>query len=158
MSDFKLLNKYTFKNVGIVGMYEYKIKPLEMIFNVRFSLTPTVLSRKTFSSIKLFQEHLENNKLGHNAICSGLKKINLPYDWKLFLPICTRYTYDHDLSVVKFNGKSCFGLDINMIMPDRYCEQRCNPNLEREYLYILCNLSKIHSFQNDEFLMFDPHR
>jgi len=143
--EFKNLKTETFDNVKIKGMYESKLKPLQLILNVSFSLIPV----KGAISCEEFKKLLRK-KLSLFAIDKNCKEIQLT-NW---FYEGSRFTYEHDLSSVKLDSKqTCsLGVDLNFIQTD-------NDASIKEFYKLICpEIAKIQPFKTEDFITIKPNR
>lgn len=145
MSDFKNLKSVSFDNVKIRGMYESKLKPLEIIVNVNFSLIP----KSTVSDILEFKKTLVN-KLGLFTIDRHCKTITVD-GWKYD---GSRYTYEHNIDHVKPNAKtfSSFGIDLYFVQKDK------KQDIKSFYKRVCEEISRLEPFQTDGFVTIRANR
>lgn len=154
MGNFKVLKSLKFKNIKIRGMYEHKLFPVELIFNVSFSITPTPIAKKEFdSNSNLIQ--VVKDKISSFSIIRNLRTVHLPNNWKFDFPVAVRYTYEHDYDIVKFGNKSCIGIDITTTI--------LNPKLQKNDLYvnyvsISQDIASFNNFCTDKYFVIYPGR
>ena len=143
--EFKNLKTETFENVKIKGMYESKLKPIQLIVNVSFSLTPI----KNAIPCEEFKKQLRN-KLSLFSIdknCKELQLINWFYDG-------SRFTYEHDLNSVKLDSKQIcsLGVDLNFIQTNRKASVK-------EFYKLICPaIAQINPFKTENFITIRPNR
>jgi hypothetical protein len=143
--EFKNLKTETFENVKIKGMYESKLKPIQLILNVSFSLIPI----KGVIPCEEFKKHLKK-KLSLFAIdrsCKELLQSNWSYDG-------SRFTYEHDLNSVKLDSKQIcsLGVDLNFI------QINTNASVKEFYKIICPEIAKIKSFKTEDFITIQSNR
>ena len=160
MSNFRTLHCEKFDNMKVTAFYEYKIRPIEIIFNVSFSVKPTPYAREYFKNdIEKFIDFLQDKKLGIYAIFGQLKehKVNFPKMWRVEEFCGVNYTYEHDISVIKFGNRSSLGIDIIMIP---FLDKRnfnCVDLQENSKRFIL-KLKELNNFRSDRFITIKASR
>ena len=159
MSNFKTLHSVKFDNVKVTAFYEYKILPVEVIFNVSFSVQPTSYAREHFNNnLSEFIDFLQNRKLGVYAINNKLKqyKYLFPESWKVEEYCGINYTYEHNVNVIKFGNRSALGVDILMLVCGNK-ENRCK-ELEKNSKKIISSIKNLQNFQSDKFVTIKSSR
>jgi hypothetical protein len=143
--EFKNLKTEVFDNVKIKGMYESKLKPLQLILNVSFSLAPIkgVLSGEEFK--KQLRKKLSLFAIDKN--CKELQLQNWSYDG-------SRFTYEHDLNSVKLDSKQIcsLGVDLNFV------QTNSNTTVKEFYKLICPEVAKIKPFKTEDFITIQPNR
>jgi len=142
-TDFKNLGTVSFENVKIKGLYEWQIKPVELIANVTFSIVPTTLTEKPND----FHLNLKQ-QLSLFSVDRAIKSLNVK-GWKYD---GSRYTYSHDYTQVKLERVSSLGIDLYFIRTDE------SEDIETFYQSISKQISELEIFKSSEHFIIRPNR
>lgn len=144
MRDFKNLKLKTYETVKIRGMYEWRMKPVELIFNVSFSLIPKNPQQNSFDFQKELKKQLSLFAIDRH--CKALSNKEWKFDG-------SRYTYDHDILSIKPDLDKCsLGLDLYFIQQD------ANSNIKDFYEQTCEQISRFPIFKSSELVDIRPHR
>lgn len=146
-TDFKTFSTLNFDNVKIKGMYEWQMKPIELIINVTFSVVPTPFSLN--EGVENFSSELKN-QLSLFAIDRAVKSSGMAKSWKYD---GSRYTYGHDYSQVRIEERvSSLGVDLYFIQTDR------DSQVEDFFTAIVQEVAGLMPFKSTEYFVIRPNR
>jgi hypothetical protein len=144
-ADFRNLDATRFDNVKIRGMYEWEMKPLELIVNVTFS----VLCQPVDATNDWWSDKLKE-KFSLFAVDRSLRTLQIPTGWKYD---GSRYTYGHDFTQVRFIGNATsLGLDFYFIQTNK------SMNIEDFYETIAPMIAGLEVFQTTNSFVVRPNR
>ena len=143
--DFKSFRTVWFENIKARGMYEWEMKPIELIVNVTFSV---VLSPLSFVEKSDFRERLKNqfSLVAIDKSAKILKTDGWKYDG-------SRYTYGHDYTQIRLEKRvSSLGIDLYFIQTDEA------EDIENFYQTIIQEIAEFEVFKSSKYFVIRPHR
>ena len=144
MPDFKNFKNDCFENIKVKGMFEWRIKPIELIVNVTFSVIPILNG---------FNQEQFSRELGHRLSLGSIDKAIKSLPPKGWHYDGSRYTYGHDFSEVRLEDHvSSLGLDLYFIQQDKtHC-------VEDFYSTISQQIAELKNFKSSEHFVIRPSR
>jgi len=149
MGSFTMFKCGKADNMLIEVMYERRLKPLEVIFNLKFDVRVTDTGQ--MCGDEFFYKHLKSKFSGF-SIENELQSMDWPEGWS-FRPYNTRYTYEHTWEAIRQRSKpSHLGIDVVLTAPERLRNDR--QQIKKESFAVADRIAKMVCFQPTQFVDF----
>ena len=146
-SDFKNLKSKNYGTIKLKGLYEHKLRPIELILNISFSVIPTKKSLKNLSKEEF------SNKLKKRISLINIEKscFKLNTNWKFD---GARFTYEHNLECIKLKKNCISSLGIDLY----YIQKNTKSDIHKFYNEICEKISKIKPFRSTNYFLLRQDR